>query len=151
MIQYIVAAGIGGLLGLRRKKGKKFADGGTTDGKPKVTGIQEYLIKMDGTEVAISEADELEKAWGTPADAEDVYNALAGKEIYLEEYAPELFEQDEDGVIEVGGIEDLKSGLTIEDIVDAIEDESFMQADNSYNYSAPFVFDYRYVKRDDPY
>lgn len=32
MIQYIVAAGIGGLLGLRRKKGKKFADGGTTDG-----------------------------------------------------------------------------------------------------------------------
>lgn len=28
MIQYIVAAGIGGLLGLSRKKGKKFADGG---------------------------------------------------------------------------------------------------------------------------
>ena len=28
MIQYIVAAGIGGLLGLRRKKRKKFASGG---------------------------------------------------------------------------------------------------------------------------
>ena len=151
MIQYIVAAGIGGLLGLSRKKGKKFADGGTTDGKPKVTEIQEYLFKMDGTEVAIGEADEVEKAWGTPADAEDVYNALARKEIYLEEYAPELFEQDEDGVIEVGGIEDLKSGVTIEDIVDAIEDEPFMKADNSYNYSAPFVFDFRFVKTDDPY
>ena len=103
-----------------------------------MTEIQEYLFKMDGTDVAIGEADEVEKAWGTPADAEDVYNALA-QEIYLEEYAPELFEQDEDGVIEVGGIEDLKSGVTIEDIVDAIEDEPFMRADNSYNYSAPFA------------
>ena len=151
MIQYIVAAGVGGLLGLRRKKGKKFADGGTTDGKPKVTEIQESIFKMDGTDVKLSAADEVEMAWGITSPAEEVYTALAQKEIYLEEYAPELFEQDEDGVIEVGGIEDLKSGVTIEDIVDAIEDEPFMRADNSYNYSAPFVFDYRYVKTDDPY
>ena len=45
----------------------------------------------------------------------------------------------------------MKDSVDIDDIVDAIEDHRKIKGDNSYNYSAPFVFDFKYVKTDDPY
>ena len=153
MIQYVVAVAVGALLGSmdksKPKKRKKFEDGGKTGDKPKVISISESLMKMDGEVVQWEDMDNAIIMWGRPMDAEDVYNALARKEIYLDEYAPELFvmKEDEDDEEPV----ELKSDVTIDDIVDAIEDERFMKADNTYNYNAPFVFDYRYVETDDPY
>jgi len=153
MIQYVVAVAVGALFGSmdksKPKKRKKFEDGGKTGDKPKVISISESLMKMDGDVVQWQDMDNAIIMWGRPMDAEDVYNALARKEIYLDEYAPELFvmKEDEDDEEPV----ELKLDVTIDDIVDAIEGERFMMADNTYNYNAPFVFDFRYVETDDPY
>ena len=153
MIQYVVAVAVGALFGSmdksKPKKRKKFEDGGKTGDKPKIISISESFMKMDGDFIEWSDMDNAIIMWGRPMDAEDVYNALARKEIYLDEYAPELFvmKEDEDDEEPV----ELKSDVTIDDIVDAIEDERFMKGDNTYNYNAPFVFDFRYVETDDPY
>ena len=153
MIQYVVAVAVGALFGSmdksKPKKRKKFEDGGKTGDKPKIISISEMFMKMDGDFIEWSDMDNAIIMWGRPMDAEDVYNALARKEIYLDEYAPELFvmKEDEDDEEPV----ELKSDVTIDDIVDAIEDERFMKGDNTYNYNAPFVFDFRYVATDDPY
>ena len=67
------------------------------------------------------------------------------------DYAPELFDlpdgDDEDDDEDYTG--NVKDGVTIDDIEYAIED--LLKADNSYNYSAPFVFDVRFNETRDAY
>lgn len=134
---------------------RKLAKGGTTSDKPKVTSISEALMKMDGEVVQWEDMDNARLMFGPAMNAQDVADALIEHDIFLEEYAPELYEgymeDDTDLFVHDGITPTLKDSVDIDDIVDAIEDHRKIKGDNSYNYSAPFVFDYKYVQTDDPY
>ncbi|MBN37765.1 MAG: hypothetical protein CMI29_04800 [Opitutae bacterium] len=153
MIQYLIAAGIGALVGSAQRKGKKFAMGGTTGDKPRVESVTEVFMLMDGTEIDYEDMDDAKKMFGgDPLSPQDLVDKLAvDHDIYVMDAAPELFDlpdgDDEDDDEFYTG--EVKDGVTIDDIEDAIEDE--LQGDNSYNYSAPFVFDVRFTKTDDTY
>lgn len=131
----------------------KMAEGGTTEGKPKVESLEEVFFLMDGTEVAYDDMDDAEKMFGgDPLTPQELVDKLAvDHDIYVMDAAPELFDlpdgDDEDDDEFYTG--DVKDGVTIDDIEDAIEDQ--LEADNSYNYSAPFVFDVRFTKTRDAY
>jgi len=130
-----------------------YAKGGTTDDKPKVESLTEVFMLMDGNEVAYDDMDDAEKMFGgDPLTPQELVDQLAGDhDIFVMDYAPELFdlpdgEDEDDDEYYTGNVKD---GVTINDIEDAIEDQ--LEADNSYNYSAPFVFDVRFTKTRDPY
>jgi hypothetical protein len=130
-----------------------YAKGGTTEGKPKVESLEEVFFLMDGTEVAYDDMDDAEKMFGgDPLTPQELVDKLAvDHDIYVMDAAPQLFDlpdgDDEDDDEFYTG--DVKDGVTIDDIEDAIEDQ--LEADNSYNYSAPFVFDVRFTKTRDAY
>ena len=132
---------------------KKLEDGGTTDDKPKVESLTEVFMLMDGTEIDYEDMDDAEKMFGgDPLTPQELVDKLAvDHDIYVMDVAPELFDlpdgDDEDDDEFYTG--DVKDGVTIDDIEDAIEDQ--LEGDNSYNYSAPFVFDVRFTKTRDAY
>lgn len=138
---------------LQRMDSKKMAEGGTTEGKPKVESLTEVFMLMDGTDIAYDDMGDAEKMFGgDPLTPQELVDKLAvDHDIYVMDAAPELFDlpdgDDEDDDEFYTG--DVKDGVTIDDIEDAIEDE--LQGDNSYNYSAPFVFDVRFTKTRDAY
>ena len=154
MIQYVVAVAVGALFGSmdksKPKKRKKFEDGGKTGDKPKVISISESFMKMDGTDVV--QWEDMDNAIIDVGSAYGCRRCVQrfGKKRNLFGWIRTrivVMKEDEDDEEPV----ELKSDVTIDDIVDAIEDERFMKADNTYNYNAPFVFDFRYVETDDPY
>jgi len=129
-----------------------FAKGGSTEGKPKVESLEEVFLLMDGTEIEYKDIDDAEKMFGgDPLSPQELVDKLAFEGIFVMDYAPELFDlpdgDDEDDDEDYTG--NVKDGVTIDDIEDAIED--LLKADNSYNYSAPFVFDVRFNETRDAY
>jgi hypothetical protein len=132
---------------------KKMEEGGTTDDKPKVESLTEVFMLMDGTEIAYEDMGDAKKMFGgDPLTPQELVDKLAvGHDIYVMDAAPELFDlpdgdDEDDDEFYTGNVKD---GVTIDDIEDAIEDQ--LEADNSYNYSAPFVFDVRFTKVSDSY
>lgn len=134
---------------LQRMDSKKMAEGGTTEGKPKVESLEEVFVLGDGHSVAYEDIDKAEKMFqGVPLTPQQLVDQLGYEGIYVMDAAPELFDlpdgDDEDDDEDYTG--NVKDGVTIDDIEEAIEDQ--LEADNSYNYSAPFVFDVRFTKGD---
>ena len=130
---------------------KKFADGGSTDDKPKVQSVVEEFQLMGGDVVDYEDMDNAEKMFGgDPLTPQELVDQLAGDhDIFVMDAEPKLFDLPDGGDDDEYYTGNVKDGVTINDIEDAIEDQ--LEADNSYNYSAPFVFDVRFTKTRDAY
>jgi hypothetical protein len=130
---------------------KKFEDGGSTDDKPKVKSVIEEFQLTGGDVVNYGDIDNAEKMFGgDPLTPQELVDQLAGDhDIFVMDAEPKLFDLPDGGDDDEYYTGNVKDGVTINDIQDAIEDQ--LESDNSYNYSAPFVFDVRFTKTRDAY
>ena len=110
---------------------KKFADGGSTDDKPKVESEEVYLYRQDGEDVSYELLDDPRKTFALQLDGAEVQSRLADHNIFLEDY----------------GLEE----ASFEEIVEELEERDVLRSGNTYNDNLPFVYRISYIKGKEPY
>jgi len=116
---------------LQRMDSKKMAEGGTTEGKPKVENEEVYLFRADGEDISYELLDDPRKTFALQLDGAEVQSRLADHNIFLEDY----------------GLEE----ASFEDIVEELEERDVLRAGNTYNDNLPFVYRISYIKGKEPY